>query len=108
MALVLAIELWCGNAQPTIVLGDNTAALQEALDLKGKGPNARLSQTLAVLRCSRSLVLAVAHLPSEANLAADALSRQSERPRPFWPFEPHQGVIEDTPLRPSVLWDWTE
>ena len=87
-----------------MILGDNTAALQEALDLKGRGPQGDLAQALAILRCARSLNLAVAHLPSEANLAADALSRQADRPKPEWPFTEGQGVERDTPLAPSAVW----
>ena len=105
--LVLAVELWAEGVRPAIVLGDNVAALQEALSLKGKGVHAPLSQALSVLIISRSLRLSAGHLPSEANDAADALSRQSEpeNAKP-WPFQPHQGVIVDEPLAPAVLWSW--
>ena len=106
LALTLAVELWCGAGQPTAILGDNTAALQEALTLKGKGAVGDLAQVLAVLRCSRTLALTVGHLPTEANDAADALSRQCDIPRPAWPFTPSQGVVRDAPLRPTDLWEW--
>ena len=104
--MVLAVELWCGRDQPTLLLGDNTAALQESLDLKGKGVQSKLAQVLAVLRCSRSLVLEVGHLPSEANVAADALSRQDDETRAPWPFRPEEGVQRDQPLSPAALWEW--
>ena len=105
LAVVLAIEVWCVDASPTILLGDNVAALQETLDLKGKGPQEPLAQALALLRCSRTLRLTVAHLASEANLLADALSRQSEpgNTKP-WPFRAGSAVCVDKPLRPSTLW----
>ena len=106
LALTLAVELWCGRGQPTTILGDNTAALQEALSLKGKGAVGDLAQALAVLRCSRTLSLTVGHLPTEANVAADALSRQFDVPCAAWPFEPDQKVARDTPLRPATLWEW--
>ena len=106
LALALALELWCGQGVPTAVLGDNTAALQEALSLKGKGAVADLAQVLAVLQCSRSLTLTVGHLPTEANTAADALSRQFDSPRAAWPFSPEQRVQLDTPLKPADLWGW--
>ena len=68
LALVLAVELWCRGTQSTLILGDNTSALQEALDLKGKGVHASLAHILAVMRCSRSLALAVGHLPRKPTL----------------------------------------
>ena len=105
LAVLLAIELWCTDATPTVVLGDNTAALQDTLDMRGKGAHASLSLALAVLRCSRTLRIAVAHLPSEAKLLADALSRQAEpgNAKP-WPFAAASAVQVDHPLRPSALW----
>ena len=106
LALTLAVELWCGQGQPTAILGDNTAALQEALSLKGKGPLGDLAQIIAVLRCSRSLALTVGHLPTEANEVADALSRQFDMPCSAWPFSPEQKVVRDEPLRPAKLWEW--
>ena len=107
LVLVLAVELWAQGCRPTVVLGDNVAALQEALSLKGKGVHAPLSQALSVLLVSRSLRLAVGHLPSEANDAADSLSRQSEpgNVKP-WPFSPALGVTTDVPLSPAALWAW--
>ena len=103
----MAIELWAQGAQPTAVLGDNVAALQEAISMKGKGLHAPLSQALAVLIVSRTLRLSAGHLPSEANEAADALSRQSEPGNAKrWPFSPQQNVIQDVPLAPSALWAW--
>ena len=106
-AEILAIELWRTGCAPTTVLGDNTAALQEVLDMKGANLHEDLAQVLAVLRCSRTLTLAVGHLPSESNVAADALSRQAEPgSRHPWPFPPEMGVAVDTPLRPATLWGW--
>ena len=106
LALTVAVDLWCSQGLPTAILGDNTAALQEALTLKGKGAIGELAQILAVLRFSRSLDLTVGHLPTEANDAADALSRQFDDPRSPWPFSPSQGVARDTPRQPSALWEW--
>ena len=76
--------------------------------MKGKGAHGGLSLALAVLKCSRSLALAAAHLPSEANVAADTLSRQSELPRPAWPFRVDQDVVQDIPLRPGAIWKWIQ
>ena len=87
-AFILAVDLWGQQNSPTAFLGDNLGALQEAVSMKGKGLHESLAQILAVLRCRRSLVLTVAHLYSEANTAADALSRlyAPEAEGKSWPF----------------------
>ena len=104
--MVLAAELWCPDSTPTTIFGDNVAALQSALALKGRGEQLRLIQSFAVIRSARTLDIRVAHLPSEANVAADALSRQfgPTPDRKAWPFSPHQNVVRDTPLLPGDLW----
>ena len=107
LAALLALELWCSSTTPTALLGDNTAALQELLDLKGSSAHGELAQALAILRCSRSLELTVGHLPSESNVLADALSRLAAPGAPAaWPFTPEMNVIVDSALRPSDLWTW--
>ena len=107
LAALLALELWCGSTTPTAILGDNTAALQELLDLKGSAAHGDLAQALAILRCSRSLELTVGHLPSESNVLADALSRLAAPGSPAaWPFGPDVNVIVDSALQPSDLWAW--
>ena len=75
LALYISVLLWALPSSATLILGDNTGALQEALDLKGRGPLLQLSRELSVLRARRSLWLHVSHLYGEANTAADALSR---------------------------------
>ena len=75
LVLILAVDLWADPRSPCPFLGDNTAALQEAVGLRGKGQLALPAQVLAVLRCRRSLEIPVAHLANEANTLADALSR---------------------------------
>ena len=107
LVLVLAVELWAEEGQSSAILGDNTGALQEALDLKGRGVHTKLAQALSIIIVSRSLSLSVGHLPSEANTAADSLSRQAEPGnRKPWPFARKAGVKIDTPLSPSTLWQW--
>ena len=109
LALVLAIERWCpAGSPPTAIWGDNVAALQETINMRGKGPQEALAQALAVLRGARSLQLAVGHLPSESNTLADHLSRLfapgSEAKQ--WPFQQGSSVARDVPLSPRVLWSW--
>ena len=105
--MVLALELWGQTLRPTVVLGDSTAVLQEALSLRGKGLQEDIAQVLCVLVVSRSLAVTVGHLPAEANLDADALSRLAEPNGSHKdPFEHRRDVIRDVPLRPSTLWEW--
>ena len=106
LALVLAVELWCTDSTPTLVLGDNLPALEMALALKGRGEQLRLIQALAVIRSARSVDLRVAHLPSEANTAADALSRLHAplKDRKTWPYAATEGVATVKPLKPPALW----
>ena len=75
LVLLLGVLLWAKPSAATLLLGDNTAALQECIALKGKGTLLEVSRKLAVVRARRTLWLWVAHLPNEANTAADALSR---------------------------------
>ena len=106
VALVMAVEAWCGEAESTALFGDNVSSLQEVLDARGRGLHERPAQVLAVLRCTRSLDLSVGHLPTESNVAADALSRQAgpEAERKPWPFDDRQGVEISHPRRPEQLW----
>ena len=107
VVLVLAVELWGDGVRPAAILGDSVSALQEVLNLKGKGLHAPVSQALSRLLISRSLSLTVGHLPGEANTAADALSRQAEpgNIKP-WPFRRGDGVQVEEAVRPSTLWSW--
>ena len=107
LTMILALELWGRTLHPTVVLGDSTAALQEALSLRGKGLQEELAQVLSVLVVSRSLSISVGHLPAEANLDADALSRLFEPDGAYQnPFRLRPDVVRDIPLRPSTLWRW--
>ena len=68
--------------------GDNTAAPQEALEVKGRRQLYHVSLELSVRRARAHWILQVAHLPSEANTAADACSRLfapggEAKPNPF-------------------------
>ena len=107
LVMILALELWGQTLHPTVVLGDSTAALQEALSLRGKGLQEDVAQALSVLVVSRSLSISVGHLPAEANLEADTLSRLAEPKGGYAnPFAQRPWVIRDTPVTPSTLWAW--
>ena len=74
-ALLLGLILWAKPSKPLAVLGDNTAALQEALEVKGRRQLYFISRELAVRRARHHWLIEVGHLPSESNTAADACSR---------------------------------
>ena len=74
-ALLLGLILWAEPSVPLAVLGDNTAALQEALQVKGRRQLYHVSRELAVRKARHHWIIEVGHLPSEANTAADACSR---------------------------------
>ena len=57
--------------------------MQNALDLKGKGPILAVSRELAWRKERRGWAFRFAHLPTERNNVADALSRLSENPVAF-------------------------
>ena len=107
VVLVMAVEAWCRGDESTAIYGDNVGSLQEVIDMRGRGLHERPAQVLAVLRCTRSLDLWVGHLPTESNLAADALSRQvgPEGERKRWPFTPSQNVETTVPRSPAELWE---
>ena len=109
LALLMAIERWCpADSPPTAIWGDNVAALQEAINMRGKGPQEALAQALAVLRGARSLQLAVGHLPSESNSHRGCLEPLVRTRLGGQAVAVPQGssVTRDVPLSPSVLWSW--
>ena len=108
LAFIMAVERWCDGSSVTAVFGDNVGALQEALELRGKGSLLELAQLLAILRGARTLDIEVAHLPTEANDIADALSRQAGpiKDRKPWPFSPQQSVRVVVPIDMADLWAW--
>ena len=105
LILILAVDQWASPDTPNLVLGDNTAALQEALALRGRATLAPLSQCLAIIRSRRNLLIEVAHLYSEANSAADALSRLSApgAHSKTYPFSPSVRRLPSPKV--SKLWD---
>ena len=76
--------------------------------MKGRGSLLELAQLLAVLRGMRTLNIEVAHLPTEANLIADALSRQAGpiKDRLPWPCLPEQSVKVVESIDLPALWAW--
>ena len=96
MALI-ALYTWCGAGghRHVALIGDNLAALTTAVSLRGKGDLGRVCREIALLQGRLGLELAVGHLPSDDNVEADALSRQSG---PSPPPVPQQ--LRGLPQRP--------
>ena len=78
LRLVLAICRWGWLANGMAFLGDNLASLNLALSGKAKGKLNSLARELALHVARGDIQFAVGHLPAEANLRADALSRLSQ------------------------------
>ena len=78
LTVLMSMMLWgsqVGEAA-VLIIGDNTAALQNTLDLKGKNELLSIAREFAWRKARFDWRFEVAHLPSEFNEAPDALSRQ--------------------------------
>ena len=79
---------YCELKQGLVFFGDNTASLQIALSGKAKHEMGALARELFIRRARQDWRYAVAHLLSEANTLADALSRLHQPgQRPAFPQE---------------------
>ena len=92
MVMVLVcLDLWGDDfrQEQLAVVGDNTGALQNALDLKGSGVMAAVAREISWRKERRGWSFSVGHIPAERNTVPDALSRQHEEtPLPF----PHHAL----------------
>ena len=77
IALYLLLRIWAPSFTHVgvAVLGDNLASLTLSLSFKGKAGLANISRELSWRKVRGAWRYAVAHLPSEHNGIADALSR---------------------------------
>ena len=77
LALFICLELWGSAFVQTAlqVVGDNTGALEAALQLKGAGPMLAIARELAWRKARRRWQYSVGHLATAANRLPDALSR---------------------------------
>ena len=57
------------------IQNDNLSALQQTLDLKGRGPMLEIAREIAWRKAKFRWAFEAAHLPSEVNVLADKLSR---------------------------------
>ena len=106
--LLLALVTW-GDwfvEEPVLIMGDNTAALTDALSLGGKGVMQAISREVSWRAARRRWKYMVGHLPSEHNLVADALSRQADpkTSRPHWPDLALASADFVSPPRLRDLW----
>jgi hypothetical protein len=103
--LGLALTLWRPEfpGQSLAILSDNTAALQDALDLKGKGIMNQVALELAWRKARGQWVYEVGHLPAEQNTIADALSRLSAPDFKSLPECLSQAEFRSPP-RPADFW----
>ena len=89
LMLLLSLLVWGDNyvEQSIAILGDNVGALTSALALKGRGSMLAVARELSWRQARRRWAFEVAHLPSEHNSVADALSRVADpagKPWPAW------------------------
>ena len=106
LTLLLALVVW-GDwfvDHSVAVLGDNVGALSGALSLRGRGALQAVARELSWRRARRRWAFAVAHLPSEHNSVADALSRVADPAGKAWPgWALREADCVKTP-RVSELW----
>ena len=75
LALFISLLLWARPREPIAIIGDNTGALQLAIDLNGENGLLAISREVAWRRARHGWTYGAGHLPTEANSLADALSR---------------------------------
>ena len=77
LTLLLPLMVWGHlSVDETMVLqGDNTAALNDAIAMKGTGSMNHIARELAWRRIAQRWNFEVSHLPSELSTLADDLSR---------------------------------
>ena len=77
LTALLALLTWGGYAatEHILLVGDNTASLQDALDFKGKGCLLAVARELALNTAQNFWRFSVGHLAAEYNGVPDALSR---------------------------------
>ena len=71
LALLISMLVWqkCFALGPVLIIGDNVPALQNTLDLKGRGPLLTVSREIAWRKARGRWTYDVGHLPSEYNKA---------------------------------------
>ena len=106
VTLLLALMLWArlGDEYPIVFHGDNIAALQDALSLKGRGSMLAVAREIAWRKERFQWNFTVAHLPSELNKIADDLSRLSAVPCHTFPLSLSRGCTKVNPPGWQHVW----
>ena len=86
------------------IFGDNTGAWSNALTYRGRGPMEAVARELSWRQARRRWLFEVAHLPSEHNEVADALSRVADPHGIAWPAVALAPAEQLSPPRVSDLW----
>ena len=104
--LLLCLVLWGKHFvdESVVIYGDNTGALSNALNLKGKGILLHVAREVAWRQARRGWRFETAHLPSEYNVVADALSRLADPKGEKWPALALASAEADAPPRMADLW----
>ena len=106
LTVLMSLMLWGDRStvSPVLIVGDNTAALQNTLDLKGKDALLSIARDVAWRKARYNWQYEVGHLPSEFNAAPDALSRQSGPEVKPWPTEALGVTVMMCPPSVGMLW----
>ena len=104
--LLLCLLTWGKHFvnESVVLYGDNTAALSGALSLKGKGNLLAVAREIAWRQAKHGWKFETAHLPSEHNQVADALSRIADPKGKAWPGLALAGARAVTPMKLHDLW----
>ena len=107
VALLISMVLWMDQACGEIftLCGDNIGALEDALQLRGKGRLLIVAREIAWRKARFERFYKVSHIPSKLNLVADALSRlQAVPPAEFPACLSASSVIQFHRPAWEVLW----
>ena len=107
MIIWLALEVWGARFADIglAILGDNMAALNGAISMRGRSEIAQITRELAWRKVRNGWRYACGHLPAEHNDLADCLSRLTapEGNRKSFPHALEASVAKSLP-DPESLW----
>ena len=104
--LLLALLAWGDHftTEALVILGDNTAALSNALNLKGRGCLLAVARDISWRQARRSWIFETGHIPGEHNTVADALSRTADPKGKGWPSVALASSTAVSPPRLCNVW----
>ena len=104
--LLLSLCVWADRFTDSsiAILGDNKAALTNALKLQGRGPLQAIARELSWRKERRRWSFSVGHLPSEFNEVTDALSRITDPKGAAFPSHALASAVPVSPPRLQDLW----